>query len=229
MAATINPSRMHLRITKANSAIMVVIAIATAVSVFCLVSSKALISQAAYQRRVLHERRVTLGVLDKDQSSVTTLMDQYTKVFEGSSSLNYIGGKNDSSASAVPPNGTNSRIVLDSLPTSYDFPALISSVSSILSSAGITNPSISGTDQTATASNTPMPSPQPVPIVLSVGGTGSYGAVQQLVSAFERSTRPFDITNIQLSGSSSSMTINLQMTTYYQPAKAFTVGSKEVQ
>lgn len=219
----------RMKISKANSRIMITIAIATAVTVFCLVSVKSLTSQAMYQRKVLHERRVTLDRLQANKSSAATLMTQYKAVFANDDPINIIGGKNDSKATAIPPDGDNARIILDSLPTTYDFPALISSLSSILAGAGVTNQSINGTDESPTANNVPSSNPQPVKIQLSVGGTASYANVQRLIHDFERSTRPFDVTNIQLAGSASSMTFNMQVTTYYQPAKNFSVENKEVR
>jgi hypothetical protein len=222
-------SKTRLKISQAQSNATVLIAVAVAICVFSLVSAKALLSQATYQRKVLHERRLTLTTLANDKTAAATLISQYQQVFENSDPINIIGGKNDTSTSAVPPDGDNARIILDSLPTSYDFPALISSVSSILANASISNPSINGTDQSATTSSEASVNPLPAPIQLSVGGTGTYTSVQKVIKDFERSTRPFDITNIQLSGGASSMTFSLQLTTYYQPAKTFNVTTQEVR
>lgn len=217
------------RIDKTTSRTMLTIGAAIAVSVFSLVSAKSLLSQFSYQHQVLHQRRLTLSTLASDKTAANTLISTYDSVFENSNPINIIGGKNDSSSSAMPPDGDNARIVLDSLPATYDYPALISSVSYILSSNGITNPSINGTDQAITANSAPTSQPAPVAIQLSVGGGGSYSQIQNLVHDLERSTRPFDITSVQMAGNSSSMTFNFQMTTYFQPARSFATSTKEVQ
>jgi hypothetical protein len=226
MAEIKPPTRV--RVSQMQSNIFVITAVATAICVFSLVSAKALLSQASYQRKVLHERRIALGILATDKTSAATLITQYQQVFENSDPTNVIGGKNDASASAVPPDGDNARIVLDSLPTSYDYPALISSVSAILSGNGISNASINGTDESASASSSSSVSPTPVAILLSIGGNGTYSNVQRVITDLERSTRPFDVTNIQLSGGAGSMTFNLQATTYYQPARSFNLSTKAV-
>ncbi len=226
MASIKPPTRV--RISQVQSNIFVITAVATAICVFSLVSAKALLSQASYQRKVLHERRVALSILSTDKTAAGTLIAQYQQVFENSDPTNVIGGKNDSSTSAVPPDGDNARIVLDSLPTSFDFPALISSVSAILSDDAISSPAINGTDQGSSTAPTSSVNPAPIPIQLSIGGNGSYANIQRVINDLERSTRPFDITNLQLSGSAGSMTFNVQATTYYQPARSFNLTTKAV-
>src|SRR5439155_22125 len=133
----------------------------------------------------------------------------YAQVFEGSDPANIIGGKNTTNTSAVPPDGDNGRIVLDGLPTSYDFPALITSVNNILSRDNITNPSIAGNDESLMLKSQPTGQPQPQTIKLSVSGTNSYAGVQRLIRDFERSIRPFDITNLQLTGNESQMSVTI--------------------
>lgn len=222
-------STKHLQIDKAQSTIVLVIALATVVTVFCLVSSKALLSQAAYQRKVLSETNQTKDKLEANIKAADSLVDNYNNVFIGNAPSNVIGGRNTDDAGAKPPDGTNSRIVLDALPTSYDFPALVTSVASILSNANMSSPNIAGTDQSTEVSSAPLADPQPVPINISVSGSSSYASVQQLVKDFERSIRPFDVMSITLSGGESQMQVNMNMNTYFQPAKDLSVVEKEVK
>lgn len=225
-----NPvSTARLKMDKTNSRILAVVVVAVFVSVFCLMSSKALLGQAAYQRRLLGARRITIGQLKNDKTAATTLVDQFVKVFQGSSPTNVLGGKAVASGNTAPPDGDNASIVLDSLPTTYDFPALISSVEKILSNDSISSPQINGTDQSATADNKPSDNPKPITIDLTVAGQGSYDHAQKLIADFERSTRPFDITSLQLTGSSSFMSFQMNVHTYYQQAKTLGIGSKEVK
>lgn len=222
-------SSTRLRIDKTNSRILAIVVAAVFVSVFCLMSSKELLSQAAYQRRLLGARRATAAQMEKDKKAAATLVDQFTNVFVGGSPTNVLGGKAVTDSNAMPPDGDNARIVLDSLPTTYDFPALISSVEKILTSNSISSPQISGTDQSATADNKPSSAPKPVAINLTVAGQGSYDHVQKLIADFERSTRPFDITSLQLTGNNSLMNFQMNVRTYYQQAKTLGIGSKEVK
>ena len=221
--------KTRLEIDKDQSTMILVIAIAAIVSVFCLVSAKALLSQAAYQRRVVNARHAAASQLEANIQNANTLSNQYTNVFEGTSATNVIGGKNTTAASAQPPDGDNGRIVLDALPTTYDFPALLTSMSKLLANDNIGAPSIGGTDDSSSVSSSPSSNPQPVSISLSISGSGSYSDVQNLFKDMERSIRPFDITKLTLSGNESTMSFSVEVTTYYQPAKTLNTTAKEIR
>ncbi|MEX1995192.1 MAG: hypothetical protein WD887_00230 [Candidatus Saccharimonadales bacterium] len=222
-------SSKHLQISKANSTIMTVVAIATIVTVFCLVSSKALLSQATYQNRLISAKNATVKQLETNKGAADQLVNHYKTVFDDSGPVNLIGGKNDKSALAAPPDVDNTKLVLNALPTTYDFPALISSLSKIMNSNNMGSPTISGTDESVSANNQPSATPQPVVIKISMSGQNSYGGVQRLIRDLERSIRPFDVTSLQLNGSQSFMNVGLNLNTYYQPAKTLTAGTKEVR
>jgi len=221
--------KTRLQITRDQSTMILIIAIATVVTVFCLVSTKALLSQASYQRRVINARHSATQQLQANIQNATTLTTQYNNVFEGSSATNVLGGKNTTDPSAQPPDGDNGRIVLDALPTTYDFPALLTSMSKLFANDNIGSPSIGGTDSTTTTSSQSSSNPQPVGISLAIAGTGNYRNVQNLVKDLERSIRPFDITKLTLSGNESTMSISMQVNTYYQSAKAINATSKEIR
>lgn len=220
-------SLKQLNLDRGQTRLLVIITIATAVTIFCLLSAKALWNQAAYHRQVLGTKREAVKQLKANLDTVETLKTQYDSF--NTANPNAIGGKNVSDANAGPPDGDNGRIVLDALPSKYDFPALISSVTKIMSYSRITNPGIAGSDQSATINSQPTANPQPVEIPLSLSGLTTYAGAQNLVRDLERSIRPFDITKLQLSGSSASLSISAQVTTYFQPAKILNSGTKEIK
>lgn len=217
----------RIQIDKAQSTMLIVTVVATIITVFCLVSAKTLLNQATYQKHVIAARRAAADQMEANVTNATNLSEQYTKVFEGGTT-NVIGGKNASNANSMPPDGDNGTIVLDALPKTYDFPALLTSISNLLGQDGIGSPTIGGSDQITTVDNQPSSNPQPTNIDLTLSGTASYADVQKVVKDLERSIRPFDITNLTLNGSNSSMTLSLNMTTYYQPAKTLNLNTKEV-
>ncbi len=226
----INILSSSLRIEQSQQKVTAVLAIATIISVFSLVSAKQLWSQAHFQRHVTSARHQSALALVSDVAAANQLSTHYNSVFETSTNpSNIIGGKNTTSKNAKPPDGDNARVVLDALPSSYDFPALISSLTTILKNDNISSPTITGTDQSATANNTPSANPQPVVIQLSMSGTGSVKQVKKLMDDLDRSIRPFDVTQVQLRGSNASMNFTLSLKTYYQPAKSLVIGSKVVQ
>ncbi|MBX4199443.1 hypothetical protein KW789_00950 [Candidatus Saccharibacteria bacterium] len=218
-----------LQISATQSRIIGVVVLATIITVFSLVSTKALVNKGLYQRRVINARHNSANKLDDAIKNANTLVTQYNNVFVGNDAQNVLGGKNTSDDSAVPPDGNNGRIVLDALPTTYDFPALLTSMAKILTNAGINTPSIGGTDQAGTITNEPSPNPQPANIDLTISGTGNYTAAVKFINDLQRSIRPIDITSLRLDGSESSLTININLTTYYQPAKTILLSGKEIK
>lgn len=228
MATAVRESVKHFQIEKGRSRTTVIVAVAVAVTIFSLVSIKSLLSQGAYQRRVINAKHAADTQLENNVTAAKSLINNYNQVFEGASATNFIGGQNDKSTSAVPPNGDNARLVLDALPSSYDYPALITSVSKILTQDSVAEANISGVDQSGTQNSTATPDPQPVAMQLMVSGQASYTNVKQVINDFERSIRPFDITSLELSGSESSMNFNMSLTTYFQPPKSLDYTTKEI-
>jgi len=217
------------RIDKTQSTMLAIISIAAVITIFCLMSAKALLSQAAYQRKVVKANQAAVKQLQANVTAAKALVTQYSQVFEGTNPSNIIGGQNTTSPDAVPPNGDNARIVLDALPSKYDFPALISSVSNILTDDKITSPSVTGTDESATIDSSATTNPQPQEIQLTVTGTGTYENVQAFVQDLERSIRPFDVVSLQLAGPQDSLIFTLTVNTYFQPAKSLNVVTQEVK
>lgn len=223
------PKNLHGQVQKAQNSLFFIVAAATVITVFCLVSSKSLLSQGSYQRKVINQRNDAVKQLRDNLTAAKQLQDQYNNVFQNSGAINIIGGKNDSSPSAVPPDGDNARIVLDALPSSYDFPALVTSLTKILQTDNISNPSVGGSDAAASIAATPSASPQPVEIDVPINGTATYANLQKLLSDLQRSIRPFDITSMNVSGNPSNMTFSFMMHTYFQPGKTLDIGSKVVK
>jgi hypothetical protein len=221
-------SAKAVQISKDQSQLLITVIVATLLSVFCLFSVKNLVAKSIYQGRVISARHKSADQIKTDIRNANTLVAQYKDVFIGDNGQNIIGGKNDANVYAIPPNGDNGRIVIDALPTSYNFPALLTSLQQMMNSNNLGSQSIGGTDQTATADNSPSGSPKPVNMDMIVSGTGTYINAAHFIHDLERSIRPFDITSLSLSGNESSLIVNLNVTTYYQPSKTVSITSKEI-
>jgi hypothetical protein len=217
-----------LKDDKSESKLVITVAVAVVITVFCLVSSKTLFSQAAYNKRVLDARRAALDRLNSNVEAANTLVAQY-QIFQTGSSTNIIGGKNSTDPNLQPPDGDNARLVLNALPSRYDFPALISSMTKILDNNRVTTQLIDAKDESKDVTSEPSAKPKAETITLKVEGTADYNALRALVRDFERSTRPFDITNIDIRGSDANMAFNLTMNTYFQSALTLTLSMKEIK
>lgn len=221
--AKLQISTKRILIDKTNSRIVIYTSIAAFMVVFTLVASKTLISQAMYQNRVISAKKTAVSQLKTDIASTSNLVTAY-KAFV-STPQNVIGGDPNGTG---PKDGDNGKIVLDALPSKYDFPALATSLESLLTSQNVQIQSISGTDQEIAQQNDQSSSnPQPVAMPFQISVSGSYQSIQNLVAAFNSSIRPFQIQTMLMTGNDSNMTLTMTAQTFYQPEKVFSV-SKEV-
>jgi hypothetical protein len=224
MAGTVKSAK-RLMINQANSRIVIYVGVAAFILIFSLVATKTLISQATYQNHVISKKRTAVNQLKTDIAATGQLKTAYDAF--NSTPQNVLGGSPTGTGAQ---DGTNTKVILDALPSSYDFPGLTTSLESLLESQNVNIQSITGTDdevaQSANQSSS-TPLPVPIPFVVSVGG--SYAGMQNVVSAFQRSIRPMQIQAITLTGSKDQLVMNVTAQTFYQPAKSLNINKVVVK
>ena len=197
-----------MQIDKAQATTVGAIATAVFITVFSLVSTKSLWDQ-----------------LETNIEAVNGLVESY-KQFTNSST-NILGGNPTGTGEK---DGDNARLVLDALPSKYDFPALTTSIEKLITDKKLKIDSITGTDDEvaqAGVKNSGNPKPADMPFQISV--SGSYASIQDLFTAFERSIRPFQATKIQLKGGASDMKLTMDAKTYYLPEKSLDIKKVDVK
>lgn len=215
----------HLQLSKAQTVTFIAAAVGVFILVFTLVAAKSLVGQSRFQGRVIDAKQTALDQLKVNQKNAAQLNKAYQSFV--STSQNAIGGNPDGNG---PQDGNNARLVLQALPTKYDFPALASSLEKIITSQNMAIKAISGQDdQINQEGNTSSANPEPVEMPFSVSATGDYGQVQSLVGQFEHSIRPFQIQALELKGDQDNLTVSITAQTYYQPSKNFKIESKVVK
>jgi hypothetical protein len=207
-------STKHIQIDKANTLILVSTAITTVIVVFCLVATQALLKQMSYQNKVIGLRSTASKQLGNNVKSVTALKTSF-EAFENSNE-SVIGTKDK-----------NSKIVLDALPSKYDFPALATSLEGLITASGSSVTGITGTDDEAKATQNSA-NPTAIEIPFSIASQGSFASTQKLIENLQRSIRPFVINSLTLSGSDSQIQATVTAKTYYQPEKKLEVQQKVV-
>lgn len=224
MARTTSFTKRSL-INKANSTIVVTTALAAFVVVFALVASQSLIGQIAYQNRVIDAKKQALKTLKADLEARDSLVESYKEFV--SNQINVLGGQAGGTGER---DGDNAKLVLDALPSKYDFPALTTSLEKVITDQNLGILAIAGTDQEIDeADNQTSPNPQPVPMPFQLQVTGSYTSVQGLIDVLLRSIRPFQIGTIELSGDENSMTTSISAQTYYQPEKSLDITQETIR
>lgn len=224
MARTTSFTKRSL-INKANSTMVIATATAAFVLVFALVAGKSLLNQMGYQNRVIAAKKTALKQLMADLEARDSLQQSYKAFVDDDP--NVLGGNPQATGDK---DGDNAKLVLDALPSKYDFPALTTSLEKIIVGQNLKILSISGTDQEADqASKQISPEPQPVAMPFQVQVSGSYVSIQSLVDVFLKSIRPFQIQTIELSGDESSMTAVIAAQTFYQPEKSLEIKQEVVK
>jgi hypothetical protein len=214
-------------IDKANTAIVAATASAGFVVVFSLVASFTLIGQMRYQSHVIAAKKLAVTQLKSDVSATNSLVTSY-KSFIGTPQ-NLIGG-NPTQSSTGAQDGDNAKIVLDALPSSYDFPALATSLEKVLGSQNVNIQSINGVDdEIAQNSNQSSTTPTPIAIPFQFAVSGNYASIQNVPKALEASIRPIQVQTIELTGDQSNLTLSVTAQTFYQPAKDLKIHTKVVK
>lgn len=219
-------STKRIAIDKARAQMVAIVAVAVFVAVFCLVASKAVFSQNRYQARVISAKEKAHKQLKTNIDTFSDLQTAYNAF--NSASTNVIGGNAKGTGDN---DGPNSKIILDALPPTYDFPALVSSIEKVLTDSGLQVSSISGTDdQLNQQNNTSSPDPQPVSIPFSFTvSNANYTSIGQLLFTLQHSIRPVAIDKLDISGGQNSMTATINAHTYYQPIKTIGITKKVVK
>lgn len=210
-------------IDKANTTMLIATGVAAFLVVFSLVSARGLISKISYQEKVISHKKETKEQLERNIKARDSLVTSY-QAFTGTS-RNVIDGNTVGSGDR---DGENGKIILDALPSKYDFPALTSSLEKLAQQQNMSASDLSGTDdEVAQSKQAASGSPQPVPIPFQMTVSGSSVQIQNFITSFERSIRPIQIQTLSISTSDTGLSAAIGAQTFYQPAKILQVR-KEV-
>ncbi len=203
------------------SVITTTLSIGIFLTLFFVFSINILWSKYLYQTKVINDQNAALVNLNRDIRVSKNLTTSFKKFI--SPPINIIGG-NSKNANSVK-GGDNSKIVLDALPSSYDFPELVSTLQNLLTSQGVTINSISGVDQSSATLNQ-LNGINTIPFQVSV--SGNYTSIENLINAMEKSIRPINILKISISGDQTNLNVTISGETYYQPAINFRILKETV-
>jgi hypothetical protein len=215
----------RLQIDKANLRTVIAIAIAVFIVVFCAVAVKSLVSRQLYQQKVIDKRVAANEQLKQNIAAAEDLTKSYKSFV--AESPNVIGGNPFGVADK---DGDNAKIVLDALPSVYDFPALNSSLEKIVAKENLQLQSIGGVDDEINQRGLQSGTPQVVEMPFTLTVNGAYQDLNNLVLQFERSIRPFKMTKITFSsGDNATVDVTIDAKSYYQPAKSIEIKKQVVE
>ena len=220
----IQNSAKRIQVTKAQATVIATIAGAVFITVFSLVSAKSLWTQRAYQAKVIDKKEKARVQLENNLNAVDGLVASY-KNFT-SNPTNLLGGNPSGTGEK---DGDNARLILDALPSKYDFPALTTSLEKLLVDRKFKIDGITGTDDELAQAKAASGDSKPVDMPFQISVTGSDTSVQDLLTVFEKSIRPFQATKLSLKGGTTDLKLVLDAKTYYQPEKTVNIKLENVK
>lgn len=218
-------STKRVAIDKAAAQMVAIVAITSFVTVFSLMAANTIFQQNQYRSRVIDAKEQARDNLKSNVDTASKIVTEYRKFDR--KNPNAIGGQRDGAADN---DGSNAKIVLDALPSTYDFPALTSSIEKILKGLNFNVTNIAGTDEQLDKQDASAADPKPQPVTFSFSvANANYAQVQSLVDALDRSIRPIQITKLSLGGAINDMDLTVEAQTYYQPGKTLKLQKKPVR
>ena len=196
-------------IGKANSMIFIAAIIGSVSLSVAVVSGKFLLDRHNYQVKIMREKRTARDTLKENVKTLSTLKTNLVSLDQTT---------------------YNSQVVLEALPSQYDYPALGSSLELIAekSAQDKSKFKFSGTDlgdAPEKQSSSPVPFAMPFDTVVA----GPTDKTLQFLLDLERSIRPFRVNTMELKGDDDGVSMTLTAESYYQPTKNLEITTKEVK
>lgn len=218
----------RMAIDKANATMVIIVGIAAFICVFCLVSSKALLGQQSYQNEVISKRKDALKQLDENIKVAEQLTTSYKAFAE--KPQNILKGNAKPTSQPGDKDGENARIILDALPSKYDFPALATSMQKLFQQNNFAITSFNGVDDEISqsakkSSNAPAPEEIPFTVTLKV----PVASGKDLMLVFERCIRPLQIDTLKITGGKDELEVSVGAKTYFQPEKNLEIKKEIVK
>lgn len=217
-------SAKRIQINKANTTMVAVVAISAFIVAFSFVASRALWIRRSYQNRVIAAKEQAADQLAANIAAADELKTAYQAFV--STPENVIGGSFSGTGER---DGDNAKIILDALPSKYDFPALATSMENILKNKNYKIENISGSDDEIAQAAAEGLDSVPVEMPFEISATGDFKSIEDLMSILQRSIRPIRVQTVELTGNNSELTATVNAVTYYQPEKTLNIKTKVVK
>ncbi len=220
-----NLSAKRIQIDKTNARLILTVAITVFIAIFCIVATRSLYNQLSYQSRVINAKEKTLKQLKDNNQKVAELNTSYQE-FIGLPE-NAIGGNPKGQGDR---DGENARIVLDALPSKYDFPALTTSIDKLLKTGGFTPETITGTDDELNqAASGNSSNPEVVEIPFSVSAEIGSDSGKRYLELYERSIRPIKVQKLGVAVRENNIAVDVTAKTYFLPEKKLGITEEVVR
>ncbi len=194
-------------IKKTSTKIFIAVAVAAVVVSFSLVALNFLWSLSGHYQRVVSQKDEASRVLSQNIENIELLQNSFIVLEAGE---------------------VDAGTVLDALPSRYDFPALATTIESLVARNDVVLESFSGDDIEVDAIQFET-EPMPIEIPFSLSVKGSYSSIREFISEIHLTIRPIRIINIELEGYYDAMEATMRAITYYQPRTSLEVETRTIE
>ncbi len=234
-----NYTSKRIQLAKANQLIFASIAVSVFIVIFSIFAIKNLISQSAYQQRVISKKSDALNILTGDLDAISKLETSYKSFINQPQNL--IGG-NPTGTSGN--DGNNSKIVLDALPTSYDTNSWILNFINLNKLLGQPNtfidlggaastPAATSTSVSSSSSSMSGASLKPTNVVVPITGSFKvpFGSIASTFANLNRSILPIQVLSMNFTAGADGAPadVTYAASTFYQPPYQFNIGSEDIK
>lgn len=180
---------MNLPTTKLNMSSLVAggVVVTVAVVITSIFAVKGLVGQLSQNNQVLSKKRVASSTLSDNLEALEKLSQQYDAL------------------------GDKKKLINDALPTTANFPAIVSMMENLSKNAGVKllslAPSTAGAEAVAKG---------PTSYEFTANISGGYSSFKEFLRNIEFSLRPMAITGMKISGSTELLGIDMTIGTYFQ-------------
>ena len=195
-------------IDRANSVVLIAAVVGSSLISIGIVAGKLLWDQHSFNEKIMSEKKKARDTLRSNIAKIDQLKQNLETLDRGQ---------------------TNSKTVLDALPSKHDFPAVASSLDLLAEKSSISreNFQFSGNDTSENIESATSPAPIEIPFQVTV--TDSQDKVIDFLVKTELSIRPFQAAKITLKAADgNNMSLDYEGLTYYQPRKSMEIQMKQL-
>lgn len=227
-ATVLTGVRKRQQIQMTNKRIFLWVAVASVIVSFSLVALQFLVKEFLFNQKIIDAKSETNSTLIKNIETADQLKENVNKLL-ADESLGSVKGVDQNAETS------NLSLILDALPVKGDATGFANSLQAVvLPRSGVSidtletsNQLYAATDATGTGVETLASTPQPLPFSVKFGGT--FSQVSQALSDMSKVIRPISVSRLELLASDSTLTVTINGTTYYVPAKTVNVTQESIK
>lgn len=196
-------------IGKANSTMLIVAVIGSVVVSMGLVVGKLLWDQHSFNSQIIGKKEIARDTLKENLDKIDELKRNLETLDRGQ---------------------TNSKTILDALPSQYDFPAVASSLDLLAEKALIPRGNFEFDGEDTAEKLTNSADPQPISIPFKATVVGDTTKIIDFLTKTELSIRPFKATKLAFKAEEgNNIELSFEGETFYQPRKSLEITYQEIK